>query len=70
MIFSQEYVVKMPKKYRKILYLYAAYNESFFFLGQKQLKQDCVAHVDLRGKILFEFTFDRPVEVCGMLSDR
>lgn len=45
--------VNLPKQYRKILYLYPAFNNTYVFLGVAGLRQDCVVHVDETGKILF-----------------
>jgi hypothetical protein len=33
MILNNSYTVKLAKKFTKILYLYAAYNETFVFLA-------------------------------------
>ena len=46
MLFKNETKVNLKKTYRKILYLYPAYNNTFVFLGSVGLRQDCVTHVD------------------------
>jgi hypothetical protein len=70
MILKSETRVKLPKVYRKIMYLYPAYNNTFVFLGSLGLRQDCVTHVDADGNILFEKSFHVPMDTAGMLSDR
>ncbi len=46
MLLKSETKVNLKKTYRKILYLYPAYNNTFVFLGSVGLRQDCVTHVD------------------------
>ncbi len=70
MLLSSETKVKLPKTYRKILYLYPAFNNTFVFLGMVGLRQDCVTHVDAQGNILFEHVFPVPMDTAGMISDR
>jgi hypothetical protein len=62
--------IALPKTYRKILYLYPAFNNTYVFLGVAGLRQDCVVHVDSKGKILFEHIFSVPMDTAGMISDR
>ena len=62
--------VNLPKQYRKILYLYPAFNNTYVFLGVAGLRQDCVVHVDSEGKVLFEYIFPVPMDTAGMISDR
>ena len=62
--------VNLPKQYRKILYLYPAFNNTYVFLGVAGLRQDCVVHVDETGKILKEHIFPVPMDTAGMISDR
>lgn len=49
MILNKTYKVKMAKKFTKISYLYAAYNETFVFLGMLSDKKDGVAHINKNG---------------------
>jgi hypothetical protein len=70
MILSNEYSVKLPKKYKTILFLHAASKETFVFLAMLTPRRDGMAHVDSQGKILFECAFDFPMLAMGMLSDR
>jgi hypothetical protein len=70
MLLKSETRVELPKTYRKILYLYPAYNNTFVFLGSVGLRQDSVTHVDANGKILFEHVFPVPMDTAGMISDR
>lgn len=53
MILSTSYSVKLPKKYRNILYLHAACNDTFVFLGMLVDRKDGLVHVDSQGKVLF-----------------
>lgn len=62
--------ISLPKQYRKILYLYPAFNNTYVFLGVAGLRQDCVVHVDATGKVLFEHIFPIPMDTAGMISDR
>jgi len=70
MLLKSETKVNLKKTYRKILYLYPAYNNTFVFLGSVGLRQDCVTHVDAEGKLLFEWVFPVPMDTAGMISDR
>lgn len=47
-----EHKIKLKKGYRKVLALYAAYNNTFVFRGVKGQRQDCIVHVNADGKIL------------------
>lgn len=53
MILSNSYDIKLNKTYRKILYLHAAFKDTFVFLALISDRKDGVAHVDKTGKILF-----------------
>lgn len=53
MILNDSYEVKLAKKYAKILYLYAAYNDTFVFLAFTYNRKDIVVHVNTSGTILF-----------------
>ncbi len=53
MILTNSSEVKLSKTYRKILYLHAAYNETFVFLALITDRKDGVAHVDSKGTLLF-----------------
>jgi hypothetical protein len=68
MILNEHFEVKMAKKYTKILYLYAACNETFVFLGLLSDRKDGVAHVHKNGTILFEHYFQIPMDTMGMLD--
>lgn len=57
MILNASYSVKMTKQYKKILYLYAAANETFVFLALISERRDGLVHVDKNGKVLFEHYF-------------
>ncbi len=70
MITKKETNVKLGKKYRKILYLYPAYDNTFVFLGSFGVRQDCVTHMDSKGNILFEYIFQVPMDAVGMISDK
>lgn len=39
-------------------------------MGVKELRRDCVVHVDTTGKILFEHIFPVPMDTAGMINDR
>lgn len=58
----------MAKKYTKILYLYAACNETFVFLGLLSDRKDGVLHVHKNGTILYEHIFQIPMDTMGMLD--
>lgn len=70
MIFSSRYEVKLPIVIRKILYLHAAYNETFVFLCLIVDRKDAIIHVDKEGKILFKHLFDKPMDTMAMMSDK
>lgn len=53
MILSKSYDVKMAKKYKKIQYLHAAFNDTFVFLALITDRRDGVVHVDSKGKVIF-----------------
>jgi len=53
MILSNSYELTLAKRYRKILYLHAAFNETFVFLALISDRRDGVVHIDKQGKILF-----------------
>ncbi len=69
MITKNETRVNLKTSYRKILYLYPAYDNTFVFLGSIGLRQDCVTHVDANGNVLFEHIFKVPMDAAGMLTD-
>jgi hypothetical protein len=50
MILCSSYSIKLSQKYKKILYLYTAFNETFVFLTLITDRQDAVVHVDKDGK--------------------
>ena len=60
----------MSKKFTKISYLYAAYNETFVFLGMLTDKKDGVAHIGKSGEVLFQHFFDIPMDTMGMLDEK
>jgi hypothetical protein len=62
--------INLTKTFRKILYLYPAFNDTYVFLGVAGLRQDCVVHVDSKGNILFQHIFPIPMDTAGMLSDK
>jgi hypothetical protein len=62
--------VKLAKRYFKILYLSAAFHETFVFLGMPGQGRDALVHCNKAGKILFELPFEHNVDSFGMLSDR
>jgi hypothetical protein len=70
MILNKTYKVKMAKKFTKISYLYAAYNETFVFLGMLNDKKDGAAHINKNGEVLFQHFFDIPMDTMGMLDDK
>ena len=70
MILCNTYEVKLKKIYNQILFLHAAYNNTFVFLGMLTPRKDGVVHVDSKGNILFEKQFDDPMLTMAMMSDR
>jgi hypothetical protein len=70
MILNNSFSVKLAKRYTKILYLYAACNDSFVFLALISDKKDGVVHVSKEGQILFEHEFRIPMDAMGMLDER
>lgn len=49
MILNNTFSVRLAKKFTKILYLYAAYNDTFVFLALITDKKDGVVHVNKEG---------------------
>lgn len=68
MILNKTYEVKLIKKYKKILYLHAAFNDTFVFLALITDRRDGVVHVDAKGKVIFEAYFEYPMDTMGMLN--
>ncbi len=62
--------MKLSKIYYKILHLYPAFNETFVFLGMKELKKDSITHVNKNGEILFEHIFHKPIDSLQMINER
>lgn len=57
MLLVNKHHVKLQKTYPKILYLYAAFNETFVFMGMPGIGKDVLVHCDKEGKILAEYNF-------------
>ena len=53
MILSNTYEVRLEKTYKKILFLHAAFNDTFVFLAIISNKKEAIVHVDTKGKVLF-----------------
>jgi hypothetical protein len=53
MLLSSEHTVKLNKKYFKILYLSAAFKNTFVFLGMPSTAKDILVHCNTEGKILY-----------------
>jgi hypothetical protein len=70
MLLASEHAVKLHKKYFKILYLSAAFKETFAFLGMSVPSRDVFVHCNKEGKILFEHQFHYSVDSFGMLSEK
>ncbi len=52
MMIKTECQLKMAKKYKKVFHFYPSFNDTFFFIGQKDARQDCAVHVNIKGQIL------------------
>ena len=70
MILDNHYSVKLKKRVAKILFLYAAVNETFVYLALIGEKKDGVVHVNKKGEVLFEHYFQIPMLAMGMLDER
>lgn len=70
MLLASEYNVKLQKRYFKILYLSAAFQETFVFLGMHATGKDILVHCNKSGKILYEKPFEFNVDSFGMVNDR
>lgn len=69
MIITNECAVTMPKKYKRIYQILPSYRSTFVLLVQKQLREDCLVHVDSSGKILFEYSFKCALEGLAMVKE-
>ncbi len=70
MLLSSEHTVQLKKKYFKILYLSAAFKDTFVFLGMPSTAKDVLVHCNKEGDILYEHRFEHNVDSFGMISDR
>ena len=68
MILNDHYQIHLTKKYSKILYLYASFNDTFVFLAFTSNRKEMVVHVNSSGETLFQYEFPVPMDTMGMLD--